>query len=309
MWTSIWSKAIPKSWKLYLLCNDLYPSNLSHSMPGLDIHGQAISANRPRPSNCSGGSQILGLGNSGAALAIGFSYWFNVILHGFYMRYSSSCEKTRVLSLKDVFLSVKEFLRFGIPSAVVICLEWRSFEILVLLSGLLPNSKFETSVLSVCYDLFTSTSVHFYLPYGISAVASIRVSNELGAENPQAAQIASFVVMVLTLAESVNAAIILFCCLYVLGYAYTNEKDVITNVTKMVPILCLSIVMDSLHAVLAAQIPTIMKENIYLEFQRLFYVVSFAIERGRPLAWNVDRIHCRRNSALFRSCFHKLEKT
>ena len=45
-----------------------------------------------------------GLGNSGAALAIGLSYWFNVILFGFYMRFSSSCERTRVLLLKGRFL-------------------------------------------------------------------------------------------------------------------------------------------------------------------------------------------------------------
>ncbi|WRX19734.1 hypothetical protein QQP08_012221, partial [Theobroma cacao] len=65
------------------------------------------------------------------------------------MRYSSSCEKTRILYLNDVILSVKEFLQFAIPSAVMACLEWWSFEILVLMSGLLPNSKLETSVLSI----------------------------------------------------------------------------------------------------------------------------------------------------------------
>ncbi|XP_022759956.1 protein DETOXIFICATION 3-like [Durio zibethinus] len=188
------------------------------------------------------------LGNSGAALAIGLSYWFNVILLGLYMRYSSSCERTRVLVVKDVFSSVKEFFRFGVPSAVMVCLEWWSFEILILLSGLLPNSKLETSVLSVC---FTTTSVHFYIPYGISAAASTRVSNELGAGKPQAAQTASFVVMVVTLAESVLASTILFCCRYVFGYAFSNEKEVIDNVTKLVPLCCLSIIMDSLHAGLA----------------------------------------------------------
>ena len=61
----------------------------------------------------------LGFGNTGAALAISFSYWLNVILLGVYMRYSSSCEKTRTLHLKDVFLSVKEFFRFAQPSAVM----------------------------------------------------------------------------------------------------------------------------------------------------------------------------------------------
>ena len=33
-------------------------------------------------------------------------------------------------------------------------LEWRSFEGLILLSGLLPNPELETSVLSLCYASF-----------------------------------------------------------------------------------------------------------------------------------------------------------
>ncbi|KAK6255763.1 hypothetical protein SCA6_017068 [Theobroma cacao] len=79
---------------------------------------------------------------------------------------------------------------------------------------------------------------------------STRVSNELGAGNPQAAQIAALVVMVLTLAESFIASTILFCCRHAFGYAYSNDKEVVNNVTKMIPLMCLSIVMDSLHAVL-----------------------------------------------------------
>ncbi|KAK6266591.1 hypothetical protein QUC31_017428 [Theobroma cacao] len=202
--------------------------------------------------------------NTGAALALGLSYWFNVILRGFYMKYLSSCEKTRVLILKDIFLSVKEFFHFGIPSAVMVCLEWWAFEILVLLSELLPNSKLETSVLSIWYYYTHPYKhvLHFNIPVGIRAAASTRVSNELGAGNPQAAQIAALVVMVLTLAESFIASTILFCCRHAFGYAYSNDKEVVNNVTKMIPLMCLSIVMDSLHAVLRVQTECIIQ---YLE--------------------------------------------
>ncbi|XP_039048024.1 protein DETOXIFICATION 3-like [Hibiscus syriacus] len=188
-----------------------------------------------------------GLGNCGAALAIGLSYWLNVILLGIYMRYSSSCEKTRILVPEDVFACIKELFRFGIPSALMLCLEWWSFEILILLSGNLPNSKLETSIISIC---FTTVTVHFYIPLGISAAASTRVSNELGAGNPQAAQLASLVIMALTVAESVVASTIIFCCRYVFGYAFSNEKEVIDGVIKMVPLMCLSIIVNSCHAVL-----------------------------------------------------------
>lgn len=62
----------------------------------------------------------LKLGGSGASLAIGLAYWLNVILLALYVKYSSSCEKTRASFSKDVFSSIPEFFRFGIPSAVMI---------------------------------------------------------------------------------------------------------------------------------------------------------------------------------------------
>ncbi|KAE9449474.1 hypothetical protein C3L33_18621, partial [Rhododendron williamsianum] len=61
----------------------------------------------------------LKMGNSGAALAIGLSYWLNAILLGFYLKYSSSVERTRTSFSRDVFLSIGEFIRFAVPSAIM----------------------------------------------------------------------------------------------------------------------------------------------------------------------------------------------
>lgn len=60
------------------------------------------------------------LGSNGAALAVGLSYWFNVLLLGFYIKCSSECEKTRASFSIDVFSSIKEFIRFAVPSAVMV---------------------------------------------------------------------------------------------------------------------------------------------------------------------------------------------
>lgn len=61
------------------------------------------------------------LGNTGAALALNLSYLFNVIVLVLYVRYSSSCEKTRTLFVKDInFSCIKEFSRFALPSALMV---------------------------------------------------------------------------------------------------------------------------------------------------------------------------------------------
>ncbi|KAG8652173.1 hypothetical protein MANES_06G063000v8 [Manihot esculenta] len=109
-----------------------------------------------------------GLGNLGAAFSIGISYWVNWILLALYMRFSSSCEKTRVSVSMELFQGVGQFFRLAIPSAGMICLEWWSFEFLTMLSGILPNPRLETSVLSVC---LATISTLYTVPDGLGAAA------------------------------------------------------------------------------------------------------------------------------------------
>lgn len=56
----------------------------------------------------------------GAALSINISHWVNVILLGLYVKFSRACEKTRPVFSMDIFRSIKEFFRFGIPSAMMV---------------------------------------------------------------------------------------------------------------------------------------------------------------------------------------------
>ncbi|KAJ7943068.1 Protein DETOXIFICATION [Quillaja saponaria] len=189
-----------------------------------------------------------GLNNLGGALAISISNWLNVILLGLYMRYSSACAKTRAPISMEMFHGIGVFFRFAIPSALMICLEWWSFELIVLLSGLLPNPELETSVLSVCLTTITTL---YTIPYGVGAAASTRVSNELGAGNARAARVVVFSVICITFIETSAVSITLFACRSVYGYSFSNEKEVVDYVTVMAPLLCLSVILDSLQGILS----------------------------------------------------------
>nr|GMC59968.1 protein DETOXIFICATION 14-like [Ipomoea batatas] len=173
----------------------------------------------------------LDLGSAGAALSITVSYWFNVILILLYVKYSSTCKKTHAaLTLsKEVYSTMGEFFRFAVPSAVMACLEWWSFELIVLLSGILPNPKLETYVLSIC----------------------VRVSNALGGGKPRAARVALSAVLILSATEAFIASITIFCCRYVWGYVFTYEQEVITYLKDITPLLCLSIFLDGTLVVLS----------------------------------------------------------
>ena len=60
-------------------------------------------------------------------------------------------------------------------------------------------------------------------------LCSTWASNELGGGNPQAAKMTLKIVMVLVVAEMVIIGMILFICRYVLGYAFSREKEVLDH--------------------------------------------------------------------------------
>lgn len=112
-----------------------------------------------------------GLGTKGAALANSISYWNNVILLGLYVKFSSSCAKTWTGFSREAIHGILPFIKLAIPSAVMVCLEMWSFELIVLLSGLLPHPELETSVLSICLN---TAAVVWMIPFGLSGAVRDR---------------------------------------------------------------------------------------------------------------------------------------
>ncbi|KAH9681366.1 protein DETOXIFICATION 12 [Citrus sinensis] len=147
-----------------------------------------------------------GLGKLGGTLAIGISYWLNLTFLAIYMKFSAACAASWAPISMELFRGIGEFFHFAIPSAVMVCLEWWSFELLILMSGLLPNPQLETSVLSACLSTIQTLSA---IPYGLGAAVSRRV----------------------------------------FGYVFSNEGQVVDCVTTMAPLVCLSVIMDSLQGV------------------------------------------------------------
>ncbi|KAK9115050.1 hypothetical protein Syun_021847 [Stephania yunnanensis] len=190
----------------------------------------------------------LGLGSRGAAIANCISYWLNVILLALYVQLSPACRKTWTGFSMEALHNIWNFIRLAIPSAVMVCLEMWSFELLVLLSGLLPNPKLETSVLSVSLN---TCAMVWMIPFGLGGAISTRVSNELGAGHPQAARLAVRVVLFLAVVEGIVVGLIMILIRNVWGYAYSNEEEVVKYFASMMPILATSHFLDGIQSVLS----------------------------------------------------------
>ncbi|KAL9439118.1 hypothetical protein AB3S75_024725 [Citrus x aurantiifolia] len=183
-----------------------------------------------------------------AALSNAISYWTNVIILAIYIKFSPKCEKTWTGFSKEALENLRSFLGLGIPSALMVCLEFSSYEFLVLMSGLLPNPKLETSVMSISLN---TISVVFRIPFGFGSAVSTRVSNELGAGRPYAARLAVQIVIILALTEGVLLSSIAVAARGIWGYVYSNDIAVIRYMASIMPVLALSNFMDGIQGVLS----------------------------------------------------------
>ncbi|PPR81989.1 hypothetical protein GOBAR_AA38720 [Gossypium barbadense] len=173
-----------------------------------------------------------GLGFRGAALANSISNWFNVFLLVLYVKLSPSCAKTWAGFSKEAFHNIFTFLRLAIPSAIMVCLN-------------------------------TAATV-WMIPFGLSGAVSTRVSNELGAGNPEAARLAVNVVIAMAIFEALLVGSILMLIRNILGYAYSNEVEVVKYVAALLPLVAISNLLDSLQCILSVSeigIPKLMMIN------------------------------------------------
>ncbi|KAL6839348.1 hypothetical protein ACP4OV_030845 [Aristida adscensionis] len=200
-----------------------------------------------------------GMGSKGAALSNAISYAVNLAILALYVRLSSACKSTWNGFSMEAFKELRRFTELAVPSAMMLCLEWWSFETLVLLSGLLPNPQLETSVLSICLN---TGVLLFMIPLGLSNSISTRISNELGAGRPQAAKLAMKVVMCMALSQGLVMTLIMTLLRSVWGYMYSSEQEVVAYIARMVPVLGISFLIDGLHASLSGVLTGCGKQKI-----------------------------------------------
>uniref|UniRef100_A0A7M4F2M3 Solute carrier family 47 member 2 n=1 Tax=Crocodylus porosus TaxID=8502 RepID=A0A7M4F2M3_CROPO len=85
------------------------------------------------------------------------------------------------------------FTSLAVPSMLMLCIEWWTYEIGSFLVGLL--SVVELSAQSIVYEVST---VAYMVPFGLSTAVSVQVGNALGAGNVEEAKTASIVSLLCT---------------------------------------------------------------------------------------------------------------
>ncbi|XP_037228165.1 multidrug and toxin extrusion protein 2-like isoform X2 [Falco rusticolus] len=172
---------------------------------------------------------VLKLGLVGSAWANTVSQYTQAILLFLYVWWKKIHVETWGGWTRDCLLDWGSFIRLAVPGMLMMCIEWWTFEIGSFLAGLL--SVVELGAQSVIYEL---SSAAYMVPLGFSVAASVRVGNALGSGDVVQAKTSCITALLCTGVFAVVVATLLGTLKDVVGYIFTNDKEIVILVSKVV---------------------------------------------------------------------------
>ncbi|KAK9284344.1 hypothetical protein L1049_023515 [Liquidambar formosana] len=191
---------------------------------------------------------VLDYGLLGAALTLSLSWWLLAILNGLYILLSPSCRETWTGFSMKAFKGIWPYFKLTLASAVMLCLEIWYTQGLVLISGLLPNATISLDSISICMN-YLNWDMMFML--GLSAAASVRVSNELGAGHPRVAKFSVVVVNATSILVSIFFSAVVLIFRVGLSKLFTTDTEVIEAVSGLTPLLAISVFLNGIQPILS----------------------------------------------------------
>ncbi|XP_039011195.1 protein DETOXIFICATION 41-like [Hibiscus syriacus] len=191
---------------------------------------------------------VFEFGLLGASLTLSLSWWFLAVFTGLYIGLSPCCKDTWTgLSFK-AFNGIWPYFKLTASSALMLCLEIWYNQGLVLISGLLPNAEIALDSITICMN-YWNWDINFIL--GLSAAASVRVSNELGAGHPKLTRFSVIVVTATSISMSVVFTAIVLVFRSGLIKAFSSDTEVIKAGSSLIPLLAISIFLNGIQPILS----------------------------------------------------------
>ncbi|KAJ8421974.1 hypothetical protein Cgig2_027297 [Carnegiea gigantea] len=146
------------------------------------------------------------------------------------------------------FSGIWPYFKLAVSSVVMLCLEIWYSQGLVLISGLLPNPTISLDSISICMN-YLNWDMNCML--GLSAAASVRVSNELGAAHPNVAKFSVVVVNGTSILVSIVFSAIVLIFRVGLSKAFTSDSEVIAAVSHLTPLFASSVFLNGIQPILS----------------------------------------------------------
>ncbi|NXY00225.1 S47A1 protein, partial [Centropus bengalensis] len=174
---------------------------------------------------------VLHLGITGSAWANTVAQYSQTIFLFLYIIGKKLHVKTWGGWSSECLLEWDSFISLAVPSMLMICIEWWTYEIGSFLIGLL--SVEELSAQSIIYEV---SVVAFMIPLGLGTAASVQVGNALGAGDIETAKRSSSTSLLCTGGFCIAVGVILATTKDVLGYIFTSDKEIVDLVAWVMPV-------------------------------------------------------------------------
>ncbi|KAK2847447.1 hypothetical protein Q5P01_010446 [Channa striata] len=135
------------------------------------------------------------------------------------------------------------FIHLAIPSMVMMCVEWWTYEIGGFLAGLI--SEVELGAQSVVYEL---SNVAYMLPMGFSVAGSVRVGNALGAGQTEQAKLSAKLTMFCAGSVSICLAILFGSLKDHISYVFTYDEQIRERVADVIAFYAPFVLLDAVSA-------------------------------------------------------------
>ncbi|XP_071992357.1 multidrug and toxin extrusion protein 2-like isoform X2 [Engystomops pustulosus] len=129
---------------------------------------------------------------------------------------------------KDCLQEWGTFIGLAIPSMLMVCIEWWSFEIGGFLAGLI--SVVELGAQAIMLELATAA---YMISVGFSVAASVRIGNALGAGNVEHAKTSCKVALLCIVFCSVLTGSLLAGLKDVIAYIFTTDREIVSLVSRL----------------------------------------------------------------------------
>ncbi|XP_056127055.1 multidrug and toxin extrusion protein 1 [Rhinichthys klamathensis goyatoka] len=171
---------------------------------------------------------VLDMGVPGSAAANTISQYSLAIVLFIYIRCKDLHKDTWAGWSIDCLQEWDSFIHLAIPSMLMLCAEWWTYEIGGLLSGLI--SEVELGAQSVVYGL---ANIAYMFPIGFSVAGSVRVGNAMGAGDVAQAKLSARLSMICAVSVAVVLATVIGSSKNVIAYIFTNDKDIRARVATV----------------------------------------------------------------------------
>ncbi|XP_072326238.1 multidrug and toxin extrusion protein 1-like [Scyliorhinus torazame] len=174
---------------------------------------------------------VLALGVEGSAAANVISRYVQATLLFGYIRWKKLHVNTWAGWSTDCLQEWGRFTRLAIPSLLMLCAEWWAYDSGMLYVGLID--EVQLGVQGILTQILTLT---YRISLGFDFVSAFLVGNALGAGKPEQAVNSAKVALYCIGCISFINGVILVSVKDVVGYIFTNNKDIVQSISEAIPI-------------------------------------------------------------------------